>query len=827
MATQGSDDIMALVWATEINDSSNLTSNNYSWWLWNYNVFDAITEEKEYANRVSRENLVKHLKERSNLRKAIRSWEKTTWDKQKDTQLINSTELVDWLTNVLVWLGKEPSELEKYKTQTGNVEAINKLKQLQWGKFSWDVQNFLEWKSSKDASWILADIFPEYMSSQWYWLASPEEMKYTDIADEWTTRWWISSPDERSAWEKMIEWASQFRWSDIGLESEWRPLKWLINYWAWIYEDVRKTKAWLESLINKAFMDKPEEFNKMIDEWKFAWDYDYDVSQWYTWSYDQRKEKVKKEYADKYETQTNLTKEIDKNKWNLWYNVVDEESKAFGVWELTTDVAEQILLDKWIGNVVKYGYDLYKWYKTSKNIAKWTELATKWGELAIPWTTAVADTEKVAKESKDIATKIIDWFKWEWAAKDIARWWLEWAKWWLEYQLIWDVQNWQLSDAQVYWISAWLWTTLWTIFWVFWAWWSAVTEPSEKLRTSLKRLWVQNVDDIVNRAEAASKDWTLPSAKQRVNNYVVSEAKKNVKSALDEAWKNLWEFRKSLWVWDKTVEDFYKTINKGLSDKWVWAQIIEKDGKYVVDWYPWKYWNILNDIAERMNSAVYNVKDKYARYVRWEQVDFWTNTSIYEDLLSDLKSFSIDEPNAEVRQKFIEIENSLMEDLKWAMWEKQYNTYKWYLEDYAKYKRMNKKVFELKDKMKSTNVNEQPEMSDEQYLSDFLEELYRDKKISGNAKDMRIAAIFADAMYWVPLRPWERVPYPPKFWWMEEVQKWLTKIASLPKNKVTWWWRKYAWDYKPSKTRTAFKKSAKQAKTTLIWEASKRPPEED
>ena len=80
MATQGSDDIMALVWATEINDSPNLTSNNYSWWLWNYNVFDAITEEKEYANRVSRDKLVTHLKERSNLRKAIRSWEKTTWD---------------------------------------------------------------------------------------------------------------------------------------------------------------------------------------------------------------------------------------------------------------------------------------------------------------------------------------------------------------------------------------------------------------------------------------------------------------------------------------------------------------------------------------------------------------------------------------------------------------------------------------------------------------------------------------------------------------------------------------------------------------------------
>ena len=92
---------------------------------------------------------------------------------------------------------------------------------------------------------------------------------------------------------------------------------------------------------------------------------------------------------------------------------------------------------------------------------------------------------------------------------------------------------------------------------------------------------------------------------------------------------------------------------------------------------------------------------------------------------------------------------------------------------------------------------------------------------------MRIAAIFSDAMYWVPLRPWERVPYPTEFWWMEEVQKRLTKIARLPKSKLTWWWRKYAQDYTPSKTRAALKKWTKQAKTTLIWEASKRAPEEE
>ena len=795
----------------------------YSWWL-DFNVISAVEEEKKSAKDVAREKLTQHLKNRSDLRKAIRSWEKSSWNKDVDNKTVNTSTLADTFTDVMVSLGKDPAYMqERYWTNEWNLELINKMKWLQWGKFSWDIQNYIDGKAT-DLTWLVNNMFPDYMAAKtWTPTQVTTETVTTQPAKKEEAN--VLKWDTRSWWEKMAEWMSQFRWSDIWLESERRPLKPVIEFWAWIYDDLRKVVPWIKSIANSLTMDKPEDFAKKIDDWMYKDDYSYDKEHWYAWSYNQWKQDMKDKYEEKYNKETNLTKEIDKNKWDMRFNLVDEESKAFQWWELTSEIWQQLLLDKWLTNALKRWYRWYKALRWAKNVSKWTDIATRWTELALEWTEGLANPQTM-QESKNIANRIIDWYnKWG-KAQDLVKAWAEWWKAWLEYQLIWDVQEWQLSDAQAYWMSAWLGTVLWTIFNVLGKWWQAVAEPSEWLRTSLKRLWVEDVDEVINWAEAAAKDHTLPSAKQRVTDAVVAEAKENVKKKLDSVWQDLWNFRKTLWQSDLTVADFNKTINKWLTNKWVWAKIVEKDGKYAIEWYPWEYWDVLNKIVDRMNSALENVKNKYELYKAWEEVDFWTNTTLFEDLISDLKSFSIREPNAEVKQKFIEIENDLLDNLKWSMSDAQWKTYKWYLDNYSKLKTRYKKVWELEWVMNKWWIADQWKMSDGQYLSDFLEELYSDKEISKNAKDRRITALFADAIYWVPLKPWEKVPYPSKYWWLEEAQRRITKMVNLPKNKITWWWRSYAWDYKPSAARSALKKWAKQAKTTAIWKMAEQPRED-
>jgi hypothetical protein len=116
----------------------------YSWWL-DFNVISAVEEEKKSAKDVAREKLTQHLKNRSDLRKAIRSWEKSSWNKDVDNKTVNTSTLADTFTDVMVSLGKDPAYMqERYGNSKWNMELINKMKWLQWGKFSWDIQNYID-----------------------------------------------------------------------------------------------------------------------------------------------------------------------------------------------------------------------------------------------------------------------------------------------------------------------------------------------------------------------------------------------------------------------------------------------------------------------------------------------------------------------------------------------------------------------------------------------------------------------------------------------------------------------------------------------------------
>lgn len=814
-----------------ISQSENQTPT-YTWWL-EFDVISAVDNEKKAAKEIEKKSLSDYLSKRSDMRKALRTWQQTTGNKDADKKSVNTSALADTFTEIMVNMGKDPKYMqETYWTSQWNLDLINKMKGIQWGKFSWDIQNYIDGRSD-DLTWLVNNMFPDYVAKKTW--AVPQVQAATEVKE--TSRPLTS--DTRSWWDKMAEKVTQFRWSDIWLESEKQPIRWLANILGWFIDTTQKIIPWSMDIFNQLTMTSPEKFNQYLDEWYYMQDwvkknakeaYDRAVKyQWYKWNYNQWVEDSKKSYTNLYNMSTSSAKSVDEWRWDWWFNTMDEESWEFKAWEIGSEVWQQIVLDRWLTKALWEWVKLYKWYKGVKwaeDAAKWTELAMRWTELATKWAEATADTTKTLNESKGVAKRIIDWFNKEWAWQRIAKETLWQWKAWLEYTLIWDVQDGKLSDAQAYWINAAIASLFWTVSWIIGAGWRAVVEPQEKLRTSLQRLWVEDIDDIIAHSEAASKDATMKSSQQMVIDEAVWEAKENVKRKMGEVWENLGNFRKKLWWSDIKVDDFKNTINKSLTKKWVWAQIVERDGKYVIEWYPWEYWEIMTKIVDRMNSAIENVKNKYNLLAAWEEVELWSNTSVFEDLLSDLKGFSIKEQNAEVRQKFYEIEQDLLEDLKKNMSEKEWNTYDDYLKQYAELKNRYNKVWELEQKMSSNNLAKQPKMEDWQYLSDFLDELYENKDISSNAKDRRVAAIFADSIYNVPIKESDKVMYPSFNWFRQEVERALVRLFRNPRWKLTWWWRSYWKNYVPSKWRQAVKNVIKRWKEATIWEIASQPEEE-
>lgn len=779
-----------------------------------FDVISAVEWEKKASKEAEKKSLSDYLKKRSDFRLALRTWKETMWDKETDKKTVNTSSLADMFTEVMVWMGKDPKYMqETYWTSQWNLDLINKMKGIQWGKFSWDIQNYIDGRSD-DLTWLVTNMFPEYMARK-TWATTQEAATETKKKKTPSTL-----QDTRSSWERMAENAVNFKWSDIWLESEWQPVQWLVNFWAGVYDNLRKVVPWIRSIANSIAMEKPEKFAEKIDSGMYKDDYDYDKKNWYKWSYEQWKKDMKAQYEDKYNKETSLTKQIDENKWDMRFNLVDEESGAFKGWEITSEIAQQILLDKFLTSAVSKWLWLYRWVKWAEEVAKWTELATKWTELVTKWAEVTADATKTLNKSKNIAQRILDRFNKRWAWQTIAKDTLGWWKAWLEYQLIWDIQNGKLSDEQAYWLSAGLWAFFGGIAWLIWAWGEAIAQPQEKLRTSLQRLWVNDIDDIITHSEAAAKDASMPSAQQMVIDETITEAKKNVKNKLSEVWQNLGNFRKNMWWSDLSIDKFNWTINKALTKKWVWAQIVEKDWVYVVEGYPWQYWDVLNKIVDRINSLKVNLKNKANLLKAWEEVDITSNTSQFEDLLSDLKSISIREPNAEVRQQMIEIENSLLDDLKWSMSTEQRWEYEWYLNEYSNLKNKLNKVWELEQKMWSNNLSKQPKMEDWQYLGEFLDDLYADWTISQNAKDRRIAAVFSDAIYNVPIKESDKVMYPSDNWFWQEVERKLVKLIRNPRSKMTWWWASYWKDYVPSKTTQAAKNVLRRWKEATIWKIS-------
>ena len=792
----------------ELMNSTWQANNNANEIGWGFDVLNTINKENEDLMQSFRNVMYDRFKQRSDMRKNIKLWKVTTWNKENDNKTVKTSELADTFTDAMVFLGKDPQYmLDTYWSSEGNINLINKVKWLQWGKYSGDIQNYIDGKSN-DLTWLVNNIFPTYVS---WWNFEQDRTKSAeektantqDTRSQQTLEWYTPS-----AWDKMVN----FRWSDIWLAHEWRPVKSVANVVGWAVDTAQKVPAWISDIANKAFMMSPEEFNEKIDKWWYSWDYDYDKEHWiFNWTYEQWKDYIKDDYAQRYTKATTNVQQIDDNRWEFWFNTMDPDSTSFKIWELWAEIWEQVLLDRWFAKVLWEWYKIYKWSKNVKKATKWTELATKSSELAAPWTElsnpALATIKnadgtvnpEVVKESKDIATKVMAWL-----SKSPT---VKWAKDAMEFQLIWDVQDGKLSDAQAYWINAWLWAFLGKMLWLWRSTWKYIADPKEKLQTSLSRLWVEDTDEIINLAEIWAKDWTKPSALQATTESVIKEAKKNATKIRDRVWEEeLWPIRKSLPndVNADIEKDIIEPLNESITNKWIGGKIVYKDGVASVEWNAGEYTEALKAIADKINSIKSNLEQKLELRAQWKKVDIPSSTRIYEEIYSDLKRVSMNEKDNAVKKNILDIQNDMLDVVKKQLTPEQYEAYKKALENYSKAATRVSKIDQAESMMMNRNVVDQWKFKDWQYLSDFLIELEKDWIISKNAADRRIAAIFADAFYGWPVKDTDKLIYPSLPWFMEKILQTTWDIAKNPKwtklfwQEIWWGWRKFNTNYKPA-----------------------------
>lgn len=756
-----------------INWNTQTQTNNYDGGQ-SFNVLDSIDKENQSLKEDARKLLAQRFQDRSNLRKAIKSWEQTTGNKEQDRKTVRTSELSDVFTDAMVFLGKTPEYMqETYWSSEWNIDLINKVKQLQNGKYSWDIQNYIDWKSD-NLTWLVNNIFPTYVS---WWM--PKSDTVSDGYDP--------LKDTRSTWEKLSQ--DAVNWQVWWFKPVWDT----VNLVAWVVDDIAKVWPWLTDLV------------------------------WIT---------------------DNAVWWVDSLKWNNWFNLVDEESWAFNIWELGSEIWQQVLLDKWLTSMFTKGAELYKWYKALKNTSKWTELAVKWWtelarggtELATTTTDLAVQDGKIAKEMskpenvkwiKDTANKIYNRFKKEWTAQNIAKDWLRWAKDATEFQFIEDVHEWELSPVKQYWLNAWIWMVLWTMFWTTKEAWWKIIEPREQLQTSLKRITTEDTDDILRWAEEWAKDATKPSALHQVTDQAIKEAKENATKIRDEAWSKLWEFRKTLPnKADANIEtDLINPLNESITKKWIWGKIVFEDWVARVEWYPWEYKQALEAIADKINAIKNNLENKASIKAKWWEIEIPSSTEIYEEILQDLKRVSYNETDNAVKRNILDIQKDMIDWLKKQMSEAQFTEYEDLLKKYSDAATRVSKIEQAENMMMNRNVMNQWKFDDWTYLNDFLKELEKDEIISKNAADRRIAAVYSDAFYGWPIKDTDRLIYPSVPWLIEWIMKMWVQTLSNPKwvLKLGGGWKKYNTNYKPNK----IEKAASVWADAMLWKWATKMSESD
>ena len=320
------------------------------WWA-KYDVFSANEEENKYAKDKWIENLRTYFNNRSSLRKAIKSWEKSSWNKDNDRRTTNISVLADWIINVMVERWKdEQYMLDTYWKGDWNMKLINKVKWLEWWKYASDIDNFIAWDWS-DLTWTLSKIFPETVAKiTWKEYAKESEEDKWRFTKVWENFLWFMP--------KVAESANDV-WNLIQTKL-WNTDERSVQFWNYIYE-----KYWRS--VNKV----PEE-QLMKDYQEFM----------------AKSDTEKKEYTPTWSWAA--------TKWIEW--VADTIITATPWWAFVKWLLSVTWATPWL-NVIN------QWL--------WTVVGWLWNLInKIPWLSGVRDNLQTEKEKQEWDAFI--WWIWLW-----------------------------------------------------------------------------------------------------------------------------------------------------------------------------------------------------------------------------------------------------------------------------------------------------------------------------------------------------------------------------------------------------------------------------
>ena len=115
----------------ELMNSTWQANNNANEIGWGFDVLNTINKENEDLMQSFRNVMFARFKQRSDMRKNIKLWKVTTWNKENDNKTVKTSELADTFTDAMVFLGKDPQYmLDTYWSSEGNINLINKVKWL-------------------------------------------------------------------------------------------------------------------------------------------------------------------------------------------------------------------------------------------------------------------------------------------------------------------------------------------------------------------------------------------------------------------------------------------------------------------------------------------------------------------------------------------------------------------------------------------------------------------------------------------------------------------------------------------------------------------------
>lgn len=797
-----------LPWSQPISEQAATSVSTPKGWdniIW-FDVFSSVEKEQKQAQRDVAKDMRELLKKRASARTELLKSNTDWWKRNART-----SELVDWAIQILNDMWASPQELEQYTTSKGGLEMINNLKLVDNGRYSWEIENYLNWNSPYTYNQLMSQIFPDYMEKYWY--------------SDWTLEAWSLTP-----WQKFMWWTN----TNEAARTTKRILKWASNLVLWAANELAEFTLWFGDFINNIVQDaalqSPDSYLKDLTskKWQERYQQVVDAGK-YNWTYEQWVNEAYDKYASLYDK--TMSEPWVKEQYETWrdtnkLNWYDEDAPMTQVWEWWTKIGEWFGMDAVMKDALKLIRAWYKWYK-------WLKAAQ-----ALRGTTAVWDADIIAAWSSDdifraLSSKTERELAWnmftklsEAFAKSISDWTpntlsriLEWSRIWMEMQALDDIHEWELSSPAAYAFSA-LFNSVFNVtLGTIWDIIGKAITPNDLIKRSLSRVDAQTIDKYTTMAQRASTDARLEHPLAYVTKKATNTAAKKVENALKSEWAKLWNIRKNMPETNLQISDAIEKINEGFSKNNMGVRIVwNAEEWFRVEWVISSSDKAIEWIVNKLNSMLSEVKFKAQE---WAKVP--TNTEAFENFYTSLKRIWW---NAEKQDKpmFQEIENSVREYLDNAIWKEYAGKYADALASNAELYGVQDALKELPSYLKDIDKAEwwgQNLLSNWMTLNELLDHLEK-KWFAPNLIDEREIAWYLQSYYKVPITNWDRVMYPSPSWALQEAQKitlrafqnprWNAALRhATPTSKHIWrpissYWK---W-YQPSKLETA---------RSTIWDA--------